>query len=89
MIVDFKFDALYQVSLHRELPEVRLLEELSRSLYWWVELGVPLSALLYSGNILKLLERNGNCKLQLVLGSHFTVLVKIVRVPQHGQAMPL
>ena len=39
-MIDFKFYAL-QVSLHREPPEVGLVEKLSRSLYWWVELGVP------------------------------------------------
>ena len=42
-MIDFKFDALYrqQVSLHREPPEVMLVEKLSGSLYLWVELGVP------------------------------------------------
>ena len=30
-----------QVSLHREPPEVGLVEKLSGTLYWWVELGVP------------------------------------------------
>ena len=39
---DFKFDALYlQVCLHREPPEVGLVEKLSGSLYKWVELCVP------------------------------------------------
>ena len=33
-----KFDALYRhVSLHREPPEVGLVEKLTGSLYWWVE----------------------------------------------------
>ena len=42
MIVDFKFDALYiQVSLHTEPPEVELVEKLTGSLYWWMELCVP------------------------------------------------
>ena len=41
MMIDFKFDALYKDSLHRELPEVGLVEKVSGSLYWWVELGVP------------------------------------------------
>ena len=36
MMEDFKFDAL-----HREPPEVRLVEKLSGSLYWLVELCVP------------------------------------------------
>ena len=40
-IVDFKFDALYTGILHREPPEFGLVEKLSRSLYWWVELCVP------------------------------------------------
>ena len=39
MMVDFKFDA--QLSLHKEPPEVGLVEEFSGSLYWWVELSVP------------------------------------------------
>ena len=39
--VDFKFDALYLVSLHREPPEVGLVEKLTGSLYWWVEQCVP------------------------------------------------
>ena len=39
-MVDFKFDAL-QVSLHREPPEVGLVENLTGSLYWWVEQYVP------------------------------------------------
>ena len=40
VMVDFKCSIL--VSLHRELPEVGLVEKLSGSLYqWWVELGVP------------------------------------------------
>ena len=30
-----------QVSLHREPPEVGLVEKLTRSLYWWVEQYVP------------------------------------------------
>ena len=34
MMVDFKFDAL-QVCLHREPPEVGLVEKLTGSLYWW------------------------------------------------------
>ena len=39
MMIDFKFDALsIQVSLHGEPPEVWLVEKLSGSLYWWVEL---------------------------------------------------
>ena len=37
-MVDFK---LVQVSLHREPPEVGLVEKLPGSLYWWVELCVP------------------------------------------------
>ena len=37
LIVDFKFDALYTGNLHREPPEFGLVEKLSRSLYWWVE----------------------------------------------------
>ena len=42
MMVDFKFDALaIQVSLHREPPEVGLVEKLTRILYWWVEQCVP------------------------------------------------
>ena len=39
-MVDLKFDDLYKVSLHREPPEVGLVEKLSGSLYWWVELGL-------------------------------------------------
>ena len=36
------FDALYRyVSLYREPPEVGLVEKLSGSLHWWVELCVP------------------------------------------------
>ena len=41
MMVDFKLDAIYQVNLHREPPEVVLVEKVSESLYWWVELCVP------------------------------------------------
>ena len=41
VMVDFKFDALLQVSLHREPPEVGLVEKLTGSLYWWVEQYVP------------------------------------------------
>ena len=41
MMVDFKFDALYTGSLHREPPEVGLVKKLSGSLYSWVELGMP------------------------------------------------
>ena len=37
MMVDFKFDALH-VCLHREPPEVGLVEKLSGRLYWWMEL---------------------------------------------------
>ena len=33
VMIDFKFDAL-QVSLHREPPVVRLVEKLTRNLYW-------------------------------------------------------
>ena len=40
MIVNFKFDDSTQVSLHREPPEVRLVEKLTGSLNW-VELCVP------------------------------------------------
>ena len=39
-MVDLKFDAM-QVSLHRDPPEVGLVEKLTGSLYWWVELCVP------------------------------------------------
>ena len=35
MIVDFKFD------VHKNAPEVGLVEKLTRSLYWLVELCVP------------------------------------------------
>ena len=35
VMVDFKFD----VSLHRESTEVGLVEKVSGSLYWWVEMG--------------------------------------------------
>ena len=36
MMVNFKFDALYiQVSLHREPPEVGLVEKLTGNLYEW------------------------------------------------------
>ena len=31
-----------QVSLHREPPEVGLVEQLTGNLYWWVELCVPI-----------------------------------------------
>ena len=41
MMVDFKFDALLQVSLHRESPEVGLVKKLTGSLCWWVEQHVP------------------------------------------------
>ena len=37
MMVDFKFDALLQLSLHKEPPEVGLVKKLTESLYWWVE----------------------------------------------------
>ena len=37
MMVDFKFDALYSISLHKEPPEVGLVKKLTGSLYWWVE----------------------------------------------------
>ena len=40
MMVDFKFDTLYR-SRNREPPEVGLVEKVTRSLYWWVELCVP------------------------------------------------
>ena len=40
VMVDFKFDGSIQESLHREPPEVGLVEKVSGSLYWWVELGV-------------------------------------------------
>ena len=40
MMVESKFDAL-QVRRHRGPPEVGFVEKLSRSLYWWVELGMP------------------------------------------------
>ena len=40
VMVDFKFDALYSY-LHREPPEVGLVEKLTGSLYWWVELCMP------------------------------------------------
>ena len=33
VMVDFKFDALIQVSLHREPPEVGLVKKLTKSLY--------------------------------------------------------
>ena len=36
MKVDFIFDA--QICLQRVLPEVGLVEKLTGSLYWWVEL---------------------------------------------------
>ena len=39
VMVDFKFHA--QV-IDRESPEVGLVEKLSGSLYWWVELCVPI-----------------------------------------------
>ena len=39
MKVDFKFSI--QVSLHREPPEDGVVQKLSGSVYWWVELGVP------------------------------------------------
>ena len=38
MIVDFKYEALY---IHRENPEVVLVEKLIGSLYLWMELCVP------------------------------------------------
>ena len=41
VMVYFQIRYSIQVSLHREPPEVGLLEKLSGSLYWWVELGVP------------------------------------------------
>ena len=41
MMVDFKFDAVYRYVFIKEPPEVGLVEKLSGSLYWWVELGVP------------------------------------------------
>ena len=41
VMVDFKFDALYQLSLHKEPPEVGLVKKLTGSLYWWVEQCVP------------------------------------------------
>ena len=50
MMVDLKFDALYRqvyieslevVSRQRKPSEVGLVEKLSGSLYWWVEMGVP------------------------------------------------
>ena len=40
-MVDFKFDFSIQESLHREPPEVRLVEKLTGSLYWWAEQCVP------------------------------------------------
>ena len=36
-----KLSNVIQVSLHREPPEVGLVEKLTGSLYWWVELCVP------------------------------------------------
>ena len=38
VMVDFKFDALYQ---HREPPEVGLVQTFTGNLYWWVQLCVP------------------------------------------------
>ena len=32
---------LYTGNFHREPPEVSLIEKLSESLYWWVELCLP------------------------------------------------
>ena len=40
MMVDFKFDALYKASRHREPFEVGLVENLNGNLYRWVELYV-------------------------------------------------
>ena len=41
VMVDLKFDALYTGNLHREPPEVELLEKLTENLYWWVKQCVP------------------------------------------------
>ena len=43
MMVDFKFD----VSLHRESPEVWLVQKIPESLFKWVELGVLPHSLIY------------------------------------------